>query len=118
MITDMERVLAIIESLDTCAGGVICDDCPLKQQCYGREGKTVGKIALEYLRRNHYLKGLGRKVKVVVEVCQDGKPLMTCMGLSEAQKRTGYCTSTISSYAKNGKKTSDGLSFVIVPRRE
>ena len=118
MITDMERVLAIIESLDTCAGGVICDDCPLRQQCYGREGKTVGTIAIEYLRRNHYLKGLGRKVKVVVEVHQDGKPIMTCMGLSEAQKLTGYCTSTISSYAKNGKKTSDGLSFVIVPRRE
>lgn len=81
------------------------------------EGKTVGQLAIRWLNRDGCLKLTARKPgapRVLVEVLQDGEPLMVCNGITEASRKTGYSRTTISKYATMGKTTTDGLGFRIL----
>ena len=85
------------------------------------EGKTVGQLAVRWLNRKGCLKLATRKPgapRVIVEVLQDGEPLMVCNGITEASRKTGYHHTTISKYAVTGKTTTDGLGFRVLGKEK
>lgn len=105
------KVLAVVEQLNIC-DGMICDDCPLKDKCYGRDGKTVGRLAVEWLVENGYMKlPKAPRSGMRITVTLNGQPLMSCMSLHEVQKQIGYSHYTVRRYAKLGKRTNDGFGF-------
>jgi hypothetical protein len=81
----------------------------------------VGQLAIRWLNKGGYLKLATRKPgapRVLVEVLQDGKPLMVCKGITEASRKTGYHHTTIYRYAMMGKTTADGVGFRILGKEK
>ncbi|NBK26048.1 MAG: hypothetical protein EOM68_29040 [Spirochaetia bacterium] len=51
-----------------------------------------------------------RKTRAVT-VIQNGKPVMTCLSIAEAQRQTGHFVTTIRDYAQTGRQTMDGYKY-------
>jgi hypothetical protein len=111
----LEEVLQLLEGFDLppeARGGLPFPD---------EEGKTVGQLAIRWLNKGGYLKLATRKPgapRVLVEVLQDGKPLMVCKGITEASRKTGYHHTTIYRYAMMDKTTADGVGFRILGKEK
>ncbi len=52
----------------------------------------------------------GRKTRPVTVIYQ-GRQVMTCLSVAEAQRQTGHIVTTIREYAHKGRATSDGFSY-------
>jgi hypothetical protein len=52
----------------------------------------------------------GRKTRPVTVIYQ-GRQVMTCLSVAEAQRQTGHIVTTIREYANKGRATSDGFSY-------
>jgi hypothetical protein len=50
-------------------------------------------------------------MRVEVDIYKDGKYVMTCSSLSEAQLVTGYALTTIRDFSRDGRVTKTGVSF-------
>lgn len=111
----LEEVLQLLEGFDLPPEAR--DGLPFLDE----EGKTVGQLAIRWLNKGGYLKLATRKPgapRVLVEVLQDGKPLMVCKGITEASRKTGYHHTTIYRYAMMGKTTADGVGFRILGKEK
>jgi len=52
----------------------------------------------------------GRNTRPVTVVYQ-GRQLMTCLSIAEAQRQTGHFVTTIRAYAQTGRQTQDGYGY-------
>ena len=52
----------------------------------------------------------GRNTRPVTVVYQ-GRQLMTCLSIAEAQRQTGHFVTTIRDYAQTGRQTMDGYGY-------
>lgn len=58
----------------------------------------------------------GRKTRPVTVIYQ-GRQLMTCLSVAEAQRQTGHVVTTIRDYARMGRQTMDGYAYQLGERR-
>jgi hypothetical protein len=46
-----------------------------------------------------------------VTIIHQGRAVMTCLSIAEAQRQTGHFVTTIRAYAQTGRQTQDGYGY-------